>query len=120
MNWSQHAYDIVTKAGEINPRILDTHGWILIQLGRVDEGIDVLDRGLDKMDFPEGHYHLAEGYLKKGYPEEAQRQLQQAFDIMNKSAQNAPADPVLKGKIDVALKQVDQLMKDKSPVSVGP
>ncbi len=120
LNWSQHAYDIVTKAGEINPRILDTHGWILIQLGRVDEGIDVLDRGLDKMDFPEGHYHLAEGYLKKGYPEEAQRQLQQAFDIMNKSAQNAPADPVLKGKIDVALKQVDQLMKDKSPVSVGP
>jgi tetratricopeptide (TPR) repeat protein len=115
--WSQKAFDLVQKSGKVVDRIYDTQGWILIQLDRYQQGIDILDKAVDSSDFPEAHFHLAAGYLKMQLPEDAQRELTKANDVLNNEvAHNAPFDPTLKGKIDAAVKQADKMIKDKTQV----
>lgn len=120
--YSQRAYDMTEKSGHHYPRIMDTQGWVLIQLGRQEEGVHVLlSIDQDKENFPELHYHLAVGHLKMSHPEDAQRELDSARALIKKwQAQNAPVDATLVTKIDDVQKQVDQMVKDKSSVTAAP
>ena len=115
LDYSQRAYDLSVKSGRMNPRIFDTQGWVLLLNGRLDEGIDIMHRAIDQADFPEAHYHLAQAYLKKELPEEAQHELSSATDMMQaKADQHQPVDSALKDKIDLASKQADEMIRAKS------
>jgi tetratricopeptide (TPR) repeat protein len=116
LTYSQRAYDQLVKAGRVNPRIYDTQGWVLLRNGRLDDAIDVMHHEIDAADFPEAHYHLAEAYLQKQMPEEAQHELSSASDLLQakKSDTHTFVDSGLKDKIDAALKQVDDMIRAKS------
>jgi tetratricopeptide (TPR) repeat protein len=120
LDYSQRAFDLSVKSGRMNPRIYDTQGWVLLLNGRIDEGIDVMHRAIDQADFPEAHYHLAQAYLKKELPEEAQHELASALDmIQTKTDQHLTVDSTLKDKIDMASKQADEMIRVKSTVKAA-
>jgi predicted Zn-dependent protease len=107
--WSQKAYDLCKASNLMIPAIYDTHGWVLIQCGRLDDGIAVLHEAIDRSDFPDAHYHLAMGYLKQKHPEDAKRELETASQmLLTPNRTFTLIDPDLKAKIDSALKQADQ------------
>ena len=115
LKYSQSAFDAVQKSGRIQPLIYDTQGWTLILAGRIDEGINVLQQAIDQSPLPELHYHLAEGYLKKQMPTDAQSELLAADDIIEKEvARHQKVDSALKGKISEALKAAEKMSQAKT------
>jgi len=57
------AYDYIKRAYEISPSdfyILDSMGWILYRLGRLDEAVDFLQKALEMRNDPEIAAHLGE------------------------------------------------------------
>ena len=47
--------------------VLDTHGWVLILVGRYREGIGILTRAIElDQNAAEYHLHAAEGYAREG------------------------------------------------------
>ncbi|MCL5057033.1 MAG: hypothetical protein M1130_03355 [Actinobacteria bacterium] len=64
--------DILSKrAFELNPKepfVLDTRGCVLIELGRYDEGIDMLEKQIN-LKKPTGLMYISYGYYKKGVKE---------------------------------------------------
>jgi hypothetical protein len=106
--YSQRAFDACEKSGRLNPRVYDTQGWVLVLNKRVDDGIEIMHRSIDQADFPEAHYHLAYAYLQKQLPEEAQRELGTASDVIKKMEDDhQDVDPTLKVKIETLSKQID-------------
>jgi tetratricopeptide (TPR) repeat protein len=120
LEYSQRAFDLVQKTGRVEPMIYDTQGWALILNDRVDDGIDILQKVAEGADFPDVHYHLAEGYLKKGLPDGALRELKAASTIMDKAvAAKRDIDVVLRNKIDLATKEANLKLSAKSEVPTG-
>jgi tetratricopeptide (TPR) repeat protein len=120
LEYSQRAYDIVQKSGRVEPLIYDTQGWALILNGRVDDGIDVLQKVAEGATFPDVHYHLAKGYLLKGLADGAQRELRVASTILDQAvADKQQVDQSLRAKIDQALKEADRMMQAKSEIPTG-
>ena len=123
--YSTRAYDLVRKSSGVNSYVFDTQGWMLILAGRVDEGIDVLHKVVDAADFPDAHYHLAQGYIRKNMPEDAKRELNAATRIfVEATAAHRPIDQSMKGKVLAAQKQVDEMigksLNDKAQAGVTP
>ncbi|MEM1434609.1 MAG: XrtA/PEP-CTERM system TPR-repeat protein PrsT [Pseudomonadota bacterium] len=68
------------QAAPQNPDVADTFGWVLVKMGDVARGIDVLERSLTyRRDNPTVLYHLAAGHAKAGQPGRARLRLQQAL-----------------------------------------
>ena len=106
---STRAYDEVRKAGVVNPFIFDTQGWLLILNGRLDDGIDLLHGIAASADFPDAHYHLAQGYIRKGGElENAKAELNAATDLINRmEAAHQPFDQSMKSKVQAAQQDVE-------------
>lgn len=69
------AYDLIERALEISPNdffVLDSMGWILYRLGRLDEAIEFLNKALSVKNDPEIAAHLGEVLWVKGDKEAAQ------------------------------------------------
>jgi hypothetical protein len=97
--------------------IYDTQGWALILNGRVDDGIDILQKVAEGATFPDVHYHLAKGYLLKGLADGAQRELKVASTILDQAiADKRNVDQSLRAKIDEASKEADRMLQAKSEV----
>lgn len=113
--YSEQAYTIMKKAGMLYPFVLDTHGWALTAAGNVDEGMDLLQQAVEKQPSADSHYHLAEAYLRKSFPEEARAHLQQA-DLLLREAErgDSPFDASLRRKIDNATARADGMIRAKS------
>jgi tetratricopeptide (TPR) repeat protein len=65
----QEAYDLIRKALEISPEdfyILDSMGWVLYRMGRLDESINYLNKALSTRKDPEIAAHLGEVLWVKG------------------------------------------------------
>ena len=63
------AHELIKQALEISPNdfyILDSMGWVLYRLGRLDESIEFLNKALDKRKDPEIAAHLGEVLWVKG------------------------------------------------------
>ena len=108
------------KSGKVEPLIYDTQGWALILNNRDDEGINILQKVAETADFPDIHYHLAEGYLHKHLADGAQRELKAASTIMDQAiAAKRNVDMTLRAKIDQASKEADQMLQAKPVTSAG-
>jgi tetratricopeptide (TPR) repeat protein len=113
--YSERAFQIMEATNSREPLIMDTHGWLLIMSGDVDQGIDILRRVVETMPVMEAHYHLAEGYLKKAFPEEARKQLDLADAMLKRAEANKqPYDRTLKPKIDSAMQRTQEMLRSKT------
>ncbi len=103
------------------PSIADTHGWILVLNGQLEEGIDVLRNATDPKHGDavpaEAFYHLGEAYLKKSLNEEALTNLQRALQIFDDSVKKGVfVDPDLKNKATDAIARA----KSKTAAALNP
>ena len=65
----QDAYNYIKRAYELSPGdfyILDSMGWVLYRLGRLNEAIDFLQKAFDLRNDPEVAAHLGEVYWVMG------------------------------------------------------
>lgn len=116
LKYSEQAYEIMRKSGQVSTDIIDTYGWLLTQSGRVDEGIDVLQslckdlRESNKENVNlEVRYHLAIAYLKRSFPDEAKTQLISLKEVMDRGKKNgSPVNPNLEVKIIAALEAIEK------------
>ncbi len=125
LTYSTRAFEVERRAGQANPYVYDTQGWVLILNGRLDEGISLLHEVVDRADFPDVHYHLAEGYLRKRLPADARRELAAATTVYDAAlAAHRAADRTLPRKVAAATAEADRLAReppaDKPEAGVGP
>lgn len=99
--YSQRAFDEMMKANLYEAEIADTHGWVLIEAGRVDQGIVVLREAVGRRPtLVEGWYHLALGHYKKGELRDADDALRRAEELMDSNRRKGlTLDPVIESKI---------------------
>ena len=82
------AYELIKKALELRPSdfyILDSMGWVLYRLGRLDEAIDYLRKALSIRHDPEIAAHLGEVLWVRGERE-------QAKEVWEAALQQTPED----------------------------
>jgi len=76
----QEAYGLIEQALALkpdDPAILDSMGWVLFKLGRLDEAIDYLQRAYESFPDPEVASHLVRAYWADGQHNRARELLQQ-------------------------------------------
>ena len=84
----EEAYDLIKKALELRPAdfyILDSMGWVLYRLGRLDEAIEYLRKALSIRQDPEIAAHLGEVLWVRGERE-------QAKEVWEAALQQTPED----------------------------
>ncbi len=90
----QEALELIGRARAADPgqaAIIDSYGWVLYRLGRVEEALVELRRAYNLMKDPEVAAHLAEVLWFNGQKEEARRFFDEAIklDPDNRSLQRA-------------------------------
>ncbi len=116
--YSQRAYDGMSKSGAVEPLILDTHGWILVLSGQVQQGVLLLRDAADRMAVPEIRYHLSEAYLRLDRPVDAQREITTARELVDRAKQdNRGVDPALLGKLDNLQSRVRAALQARTPAT---
>ena len=77
------AYELIKKALELRPSdfyILDSMGWVLYRLGRLDEAVEYLRMALNKRQDPEIAAHLGEVLWVRGEREQAKEVWEAALE----------------------------------------
>lgn len=114
--YSQKAYDIITRTGNMIPEVLDTHGWILIQVGQVEAGIGLLHAAIDRKALPDAYYHLGDAYLRISKPEDADRAFKQAKELLARAERDKqPVDPTLKLRVEEGLLKAASMVQQTPP-----
>lgn len=104
---SERAYRLMAAQGIFDPFVMDTHGWLLVQTGRVDEGVTILLDALRQRELPEIHYHLAEGYLRLDRQDAASDHFNKALALIDQARQsNQPFDSTLESRVRAGLARV--------------
>jgi predicted Zn-dependent protease len=74
------AIQLAEKAYEIKPdepAVQDTYGWILVQHGQIDKGLDLLKQAMESLkNNPEVRYHYAVAMIESGNKEEGIKYLE--------------------------------------------
>lgn len=110
--FSKRAYDIMHRTGRPVPAVADTHGWVMVLAGRVDEGIGFLREAASaRENVPvDAYYHLGEAYLRKNRAEDALSYLEKARSVLKENeAKGLLIDPLMKGRIDTAHERARKL-----------
>lgn len=87
----EEAHDLIKRALELKPDnfyILDSMGWVLYRLNRLEESVKYLQRAKALNDDPEVSAHLSEVLWFKGDKKEAQK-------VLNSALKTSPADEKL-------------------------
>jgi len=109
LNFSLRAYEITNKADSFNPGVADTHGWVLVLCGKVDEGIALLKKAAERQSF-DAYYHLGQAYLKKSRPVEARQSLEEAKRMLaDPKVKAGQVEPQIEQKIDGLLEKAKQM-----------
>jgi len=90
------AHELIARALELSPNdfyILDSMGWVLYRLGRLDEAIDFLERARELRNDPEVAAHLGEVLWVKGKRDAAR-------DVWESALRDTPNDKKLLDVID--------------------
>jgi tetratricopeptide (TPR) repeat protein len=104
---SERAYQLMAAQGVFDPYVMDTHGWLLVQTGRVDEGVTILLDALRQRPLPEIHYHLAEGYLRLGRNEPAAEHFNKSLALIDEARQsNQPFDSSLEARVRAGMSRL--------------
>jgi tetratricopeptide (TPR) repeat protein len=112
LQYSQHAYDLMRQSGTIQPLVQDTQGWVLVNNGRVQDGLLLLRQVVDNKPFIDAYYHLAEAYLRSNQPAAALTQLKLASQTLDDMKRNKQAfDQTLPGRIQAAQEEARQMSK---------
>jgi tetratricopeptide (TPR) repeat protein len=113
---SQRAFDLMALGHALSPAICDTRGWALIRNGRTDEGIKLLEQTAAKTPSAAIRYHLAEAYLQKSLPNEAQAQLAGAMELVEEARkQGRPADAEFISQVNSATTRAAVLARHSLP-----
>jgi hypothetical protein len=99
------------NALELKPFIMDTHAYILVLMGRVEEGMNLLRQAIDRKGIPEAYYHLGEAFMMGPAPSQtdAESAYKRALDLLEKATrEEKPVDSGLKSKIEKALEKTRQ------------
>lgn len=84
------------KLNPDNPAMQDTLGWILVNAGQSQRGLDLLKKALAKApDASEIHWHLAAGLAKSGDKVRARQELERLIDSGKAFPQEADAKRLL-------------------------
>lgn len=97
---TQEAYKLIKKALKIRPNdyyILDSMGWVLYRMGRLDESVKYLEKARAIKDDPEVAAHLAEVLWAKGEKARAKQ-------VWERALKDSPGDKTL-------LKVIERLQK---------
>ena len=79
-----------------NPAVADTLGWILVQQGEVDRGLELLEQARQALpDHAEVRYHYAAALAKQGATAQARRELSALLDEDTDFPQRAEAERLL-------------------------
>jgi tetratricopeptide (TPR) repeat protein len=114
LKYSTHAYDLLKRSGQHDVNIMDTHGWMLTLAGQTDAGIDILRQVNDARQMPEGHFHLGMAYLQKEFPEEAQRELDMASELLKRAKANKQTvDQSLEKRIEDGMARANTMLKNR-------
>ncbi|MDP9172441.1 MAG: tetratricopeptide repeat protein [Planctomycetota bacterium] len=116
LKYIQRAVDELSKTGRQEPKLMDTHGWLLVQTGSIAEGIRVLDQVLELKPFPEAYLHIGEAHLLMQFPEESKHDAQTGLDMLSKQAPEAKDSTVRQKLLDLA-KRADEKMKANKEVT---
>jgi tetratricopeptide (TPR) repeat protein len=110
--YSQKAYNIMQQS-QFHGGIADTHAWVLVLAGRLDEGIEILRTVISKDRAPaEAYYHLGEAYLRRSLFDEAQTNLKRAMDMFKEyKAKGIYVDPELESKVLAAMDKAKRQVK---------
>lgn len=107
LQYSQQAYDLMRRRGVDQAMLKDTHGWVLANNKRVEEGIVLLQEVVQRQPFLEARLHLAQAFLLGNYPEPALRQVTEAKAMISAMEAKAVAvDPSVKAKVEQLLAKV--------------
>ena len=111
LSYSRRAYDLMQQGSLTMPELVDTHGWVLVLAGKLDEGITVLSQAATAEGaIPDTFYHLGQAYVQKKAYDLAETNLNRAREVYNqRKAAKLPVDPSLEGRIQAALTKVGQL-----------
>lgn len=97
LDYSQRAMESAAKLGPIDPRIIDTYGWTLLNAGQAKKAVAALEPITSPLPIPDVQYHLAEAYLSAGNPAAAWPHLLSAARMILQSDKNrTPVDPRLR------------------------
>ena len=112
----QYAHNLMTRGGAVpDPAVLDTHGAILVQVGRVDEGIGLLQAAIDRRPLPDAYYHLGDALLKQSKPDDAETALRRARDLIAQAERDKqPVDPTLRNRVEEALLRASAMKQQKT------
>jgi tetratricopeptide (TPR) repeat protein len=117
LQYINKAADLMNQAGQTNPNILDTQGWVLVLSGTPEQGVDLLSKAIDAQPEPEEYYHLGEAYLKLQYATEAESQAQLGLDLMDKEPPNQQ-DVKIRAKLKDLIARSDEMIKSKQQANV--
>jgi tetratricopeptide (TPR) repeat protein len=114
LKYSTRAYEILQRTGQRDPIIMDTHGWVLTLSGQTDAGIEMLRQVNDAKPLPEGHYHLGMAYIQKEFPEEAQRELDVAAELIKRDkGLHKTIDETLEKRIEDGMAKANTMMRNR-------
>jgi tetratricopeptide (TPR) repeat protein len=90
--YSQKAWDLMGTGDGYKGFVADTQGWVLIQLGRLDEGIAILREAIARSDedSAEMTYHLGEALRRQGLAREALVELEKAGEQFKREKRISP------------------------------
>lgn len=93
---AQPYLDKLKDAKNLDPRILDTIGWILAMNGKADEGSRYIRNALDLVpDYPAFLYHMAVVLKNEGKKDEARKHLESALSAKQPFEERALAEKLL-------------------------
>lgn len=125
LSYSQRAMDVMQGRGLPDPNIMDTHGWVLVNNGKIDEGITYIQAAVDKRNMLEAKYHMGMALLKKNLGPEALQQLDRARRMLDdRKNKGLATDQTMETRLNEGLVKARQLVNGigvpaTAPVSSG-
>ena len=109
LKYSQRAYDLSASFGqnELSLYIMDTHGWVLVQNNRTQDGLTLLREAAQTARFPDVYIHLAEASLMTDNLDGAANAIDDAKRVISDyDRRKQPVDPALRPKLDDLTAQI--------------
>ncbi|MBC7784190.1 MAG: tetratricopeptide repeat protein [Burkholderiales bacterium] len=104
--------DLLPVSDQRVPYVRDTYGSLLVQSGKVEEGLDILRKAADRAKFPDVYLHLAEGYLLQDDVDRAEAALKTAGALITQAETNKQlSDETLRPKFDQLSDQLEARRK---------